>query len=160
MLNKKMKGMSEMFFSMETIKMMKVNRTILLLLFMLFATAASQAQMRQVTTYYNKLVYDYEYVDIKPQFPGGERSMINFINETREYPYNAYHRRIQGRVLCSFIVGTDGKLFNIEVIKGSGDETLDREAMRVISKMPKWTVGRNANSKVNVRCILPISFRL
>ena len=106
------------------------------------------------------VVYEYESVDTRPQFPGGERSMINFINETREYPYNAYHRHIQGRVLCSFVVGTDGKLFNIQVIRSSGDETLDREAMRVISKMPRWSVGKIENTKVNVRCILPIAFRL
>jgi len=141
-------------------KMMKGSRSILLFFFLLIASAALQAQVRQVTTYYNMLVYDYEYVDIKPKFPGGERRMINFINETREYPYNAYRNHIQGRVLCSFIVGTDGKIFNIEVIRGSGDDTLDREALRVISKMPKWSPGKNENSKVNVRCILPIAFRL
>ena len=105
-------------------------------------------------------VYDYDNVDIRPQFPGGETSMINFINETREYPYNAYHNHVQGRVLCSFIVGTDGKLFNIQVIRSSGDQTLDREAMRVISKMPRWTAGKMSNTKVNVRCTLPIAFRL
>ena len=109
---------------------------------------------------YNMLVYDYETVDVRPQFPGGERSMINFINDTREYPYDAYHNHIQGRVLCSFVVGTDGKLFDIQVLCGSGDESLDREAMRVISKMPPWSAGMVSNSKVNVRCIIPIAFRL
>lgn len=130
---------------------------------------ASAQHMRNVTTCnplspnksgYNMLVYDYESVDVRPQFPGGERSMINFINETREYPYDAYHNHIQGRVLCSFVVGTDGKLFDIQVIQGSGDESLDREAMRVISKMPSWTVGMVRNAKVNVQCIIPIAFRL
>ena len=130
---------------------------------------ASAQHMRNVTTCnplspnksgYNMLVYDYESVDVRPQFPGGERSMINFINETREYPYDAYHNRIQGRVLCSFVVGTDGKLFDIQVIQGSGDDSLDREAMRVISKMPPWTVGMVRNSKVNVQCVIPIAFRL
>ncbi len=130
---------------------------------------ASAQHMRNVTACnplspnksgYNMLVYDYESVDVRPQFPGGERSMINFINETREYPYDAYHNHIQGRVLCSFVVGTDGKLFDIQVIQGSGDESLDREAMRVISKMPPWTVGMVRNAKVNVQCIIPIAFRL
>ena len=151
---------------------MKLSRLSFTLLFIALGTLLidATAQIRRdVTTCnplsrnksgYNVQVYDYEYVDVRPQFPGGERSMINFINETREYPYNAYHRHIQGRVLCSFIVGTDGKLFNIQVIRSSGDETLDREAMRVISKMPKWSVGKIQNSKVNVRCVLPIAFRL
>lgn len=86
--------------------------------------------------------------------------MINFINETREYPYDAYHNHVQGRVLCSFVVGADGKLFDIQVIQGSGDDSLDREAMRVISKMPKWKAGMVGTSKVNVLCIIPIAFRL
>lgn len=148
---------------------MKFYRFLLIFVLLLGASTATNAQLRDVTTCnplspnksgYNMVVYEYESVDTRPQFPGGERSMINFINETREYPYNAYHRHIQGRVLCSFVVGTDGKLFNIQVIRSSGDETLDREAMRVISKMPRWSVGKIENTKVNVRCILPIAFRL
>jgi TonB family protein len=151
---------------------MKISRLSLSLLFVGLSALlidASAQHMRNVTTCnplspnksgYNMLVYDYESVDVRPQFPGGERSMINFINETREYPYDAYHNRIQGRVLCSFVVGTDGKLFDIQVIQGSGDDSLDREAMRVISKMPPWTVGMVRNSKVNVQCVIPIAFRL
>lgn len=151
---------------------MKISRLSLSLLLVGLSALlidASAQHMRNVTTCnplspnksgYNMLVYDYESVDVRPQFPGGERSMINFINETREYPYDAYHNHIQGRVLCSFVVGTDGKLFDIQVIQGSGDDSLDREAMRVISKMPPWTVGMVRNSKVNVQCVIPIAFRL
>ena len=149
---------------------MKFKRSILALLFLVLVAAAGNAQLRrEVTTVnplspnksgYNIVVYDYELVDIKPKFPGGERSMINFINETREYPYNAYRQHIQGRVLCSFIVGVDGKLCKIQVERSSGDETLDREAMRVISKMPRWSPGKIESTKVNVRCYLPITFRL
>jgi len=149
---------------------MKFERSILALLFLVLVAAAGNAQLRrEVTTVnplspnksgYNIVVYDYELVDIKPKFPGGERSMINFINETREYPYNAYRQHIQGRVLCSFIVGVDGKLCKIQVERSSGDETLDREAMRVISKMPRWSPGKIESTKVNVRCYLPITFRL
>ena len=151
---------------------MKLSRLSLLLLLVvlgsLFVDATAQVR-RDVTTCnplsrkksgYNVQVYDYEAVDVRPQFPGGERSMINFINETREYPYDAYHNHIQGRVLCSFVVGADGKLFDIQVIQGSGDDSLDREAMRVISKMPKWKAGMVGSSRVNVLCVIPIAFRL
>ncbi|MBQ9586101.1 MAG: energy transducer TonB [Muribaculaceae bacterium] len=141
--------------------MMKFNRLTFTLTLMLLATIVANAQQRRnVTSGYNKVVYEYESVDIRPQFPGGETGLINFINETREYPYNAYRDHIQGRVLCSFIVGTDGKLFDIQVIRSSGNESLDREAMRVISRMPRWSVGKVSNTKVNVRCVLPIAFRL
>ena len=105
-------------------------------------------------------VYDYDYVDVRPQFPGGERGLINFINDTREYPYDAYVNRIQGRVLCSFIVHPDGKISHIEVLRGAADETLNEEALRVISLMPRWSPGKLGNAKVYVRCVLPIPFRL
>lgn len=140
---------------------MKFNRLTFTLTLMLLTTIMANAQQRRnVTSGYNTLIYEYESVDTRPQFPGGETGLINFINETREYPYNAYRNHIQGRVLCSFIVGTDGKLFDIQVIRSSGNESLDREAMRVISKMPRWVVGKVGNTKVNVRCVLPIAFRL
>ena len=128
------------------------------------------AQVRHVTTVnplspshspYNAIeVYEYDYVDVQPQFPGGEHGLINFINQTREYPYNAYKNRIQGRVLCSFIVGTDGKVSDIRIIRGTQDESLNREAMRVISEMPKWKAGKVGGQAVAVRCVLPIAFRL
>ena len=105
-------------------------------------------------------VYEYDYVDIQPQFPGGERGLINFVNKTREYPYHAYKKGIEGRVLCSFIVGTNGKLSDIRVIRSAGDESLDREAIRVIGKMPKWSVGKVGDHAVPVRVVLPIAFRL
>lgn len=124
------------------------------------------AQVRHVTTV-NPMskqsymeVYEYDYVDIQPQFPGGERGLINFVNKTREYPYHAYKKGIEGRVLCSFIVGTNGKVSDIRVIRGAGDESLDREAIRVISKMPKWSVGKVGDHAVPVRVVLPIAFRL
>ena len=140
---------------------MKFNRLTFTLTLMLLATIVANAQQRRnVTSGYNKIVYEYESVDIRPQFPGGETGLINFINETREYPYNAYRDHIQGRVLCSFIVGTDGRVSDVRVIRSAGDESLNREAIRVISKMPKWSVGKVADHAVPVRVVLPIAFRL
>ena len=132
----------------------------------LCAVLPMASQVRHVTTV-NPMskqsyleVYEFDYVDIQPQFPGGERGLINFVNKTREYPYVAYKKGIQGRVLCSFIVGTDGRVSDVRVIRGAGDDTLDREAIRVIGKMPRWSVGKVGNHAVPVRVVLPISFRL
>ena len=132
----------------------------------LTAVLPSVAQVRHVTTV-NPMskqsymeVYEYDYVDIQPQFPGGERGLINFVNKTREYPYHAYKKRIEGRVLCSFIVGTNGKVSDVRVIRGAADESLNREAIRVISKMPRWSVGKVGDHAVPVRVVLPIAFRL
>lgn len=134
----------------------------------LLAALPVAAQVRHVTTV-NPLspsqqgyqeVYEFDYVDVQPQFPGGERGLINFINQTREYPYHAYQQRIQGRVLCSFIVGTDGKVSHVRIVRSAGNEALDREAMRVIGEMPRWTVGKVAGKAVPVRCVIPVAFRL
>ena len=146
--------------------MLKLLRIGFLTLLTLGAVLPMAAQVRHVTTV-NPMskqsymeVYEFDYVDIQPQFPGGERGLINFINKTREYPYHAYKKRIEGRVLCSFIVGTDGKVSDVRVIRGAGDDSLDREAIRVIGKMPKWSVGKVGNHAVPVRVVLPIAFRL
>lgn len=147
--------------------MKKVINTCILSLCCLMSLPAL-AQVHRVTTV-NPLspgktqyidVYEYDYVDVRPQFPGGERGLINFINQTREYPYDAYVNRVEGRVLCSFIVHPDGSLSHIEVLRGAGDETLNREALRVIGEMPRWQPGKIGNSRVAVRCVLPIPFRL
>ncbi len=146
--------------------MIKRIRVGLSFVVMLMAVLPTVAQVRHVTTV-NPMskqsymeVYEFDYVDIQPQFPGGERGLINFINKHREYPYEAYKKRIQGRVLCSFIVGTNGKVSDVRVIRGAGDESLNREAIRVISKMPKWSVGKVGDHAVPVRVVLPIAFRL
>ncbi len=146
--------------------MIRQLRLGLLTLLTMMTVLPMAAQVRHVTTV-NPMskqsymeVYEFDYVDIQPQFPGGERGLINFINKNREYPYHAYKKRIQGRVLCSFIVGIDGKVTDARVIRGAGDESLDREAIRVISKMPKWSIGKVGNHAVPVRVVLPINFRL
>lgn len=146
--------------------MLKYLRLGFMTLLTLTAVLPMAAQVRHVTTV-NPMtkqsyieVYEFDYVDIQPQFPGGERGLINFINKTREYPYHAYKKRIQGRVLCSFIVGTDGRVNDIRVIRGAGDESLNREAIRVIGEMPRWSVGKVGNHAVPVRVVLPIAFRL
>ncbi len=146
------------------------KRVNILLVLVAVASLVAWSQVRHVTTVnpmspnrspYDAIeVYEFDYVDVQPQFPGGEHGLINFINKTREYPYHAYKNRVQGRVLCSFIIGTDGKVSNIRVIRGSQDETLNREAMRVISEMPRWKAGKVDGQAVAVRCVLPIAFRL
>lgn len=151
---------------MYNLPMLKLLRFGLLTLLTLTAVLPLAAQVRHVTTVnpmskqsYTE-VYEFEYVDIQPQFPGGERGLINFINRTREYPYHAYKKGIQGRVLCSFVVGVDGKVSDVRVLRGSGDESLNKEAVRVIGKMPKWSVGKIGDHAVPVRMVLPINFRL
>ncbi len=86
--------------------------------------------------------------------------MLNYISETREYPYEAYKNKVEGRVFCTFIINTDGSVSNISIMRGAEDEQLNREALRVISMMPKWKAGKVNNKPVPVRCYLPIAFHL
>lgn len=103
-------------------------------------------------------VFEYDYVDIKPEFPGGGNSLINFINSNRQYPEEAYHKGIEGRVTCAFIVHPDGKISHIQVLRGV-EPSLNHEAMRIVSSMPDWIPGRFNDQAVPVRVICCIPFR-
>lgn len=134
----------------------------------LFSGVHTHAQTRRIITFHTIQygtqtidieAYLNEAVDEQPHFPGGDGAMLKFINRERNYPSEAYHAGIQGRVLCSFIVGTDGTISNIEVLRGVED-SLNKEAVRIISRMPKWVAGKIGDTNVPVYCILPIPFRL
>lgn len=103
-------------------------------------------------------VYEYESVDVQPSFPGGDAEMLRYINRERRYPGQAYRRGVEGRVLCSFVVNKDGSISHVSVIKGV-EESLNREAVRIVSNMPAWDAGMIDKNPVPVYCILPISFR-
>lgn len=103
-------------------------------------------------------VYDCASVDREPEFPGGDCAMIRFIDHERRYPAKAYRAGVEGRVLCSFVVGEDGAISHVAVVR-SVEESLDREAVRVISQMPRWDAGRLGGQRVPVLCLLPIAFR-
>lgn len=103
-------------------------------------------------------VYEYDYVTEKPVFPGGDSQLMKFINETREYPRSAYERGIQGRVTCSFVVNADGTVSHISVIRGV-EPSLNREAIRILSKMPGWTPGRLDGQAVPTRVVWSVPFR-
>lgn len=103
-------------------------------------------------------VYEYDYVSEKPTFPGGDRNLMTFINATREYPMEAYRKGIQGRVTCAFVVNIDGSVSHIKVLKGV-EPSLNKEAVRVLGKMPEWTPGKHDGKIVPVRVIWSVPFR-
>ena len=98
-------------------------------------------------------------VEKNPEFPGGDVARLRFLTDNIKYPVVAQENGIQGRVTCQFVVNTDGTIVDIEVVRGV-DPSLDREAMRVISIMPKWTPGEQRGKPVRVRFTLPVQFRL
>ena len=76
-----------------------------------------------------------------------------------EGPRRAYSQGVEGRVVCGFIVNPDGAISHVSVVRGVNDE-LNREAVRVISSMPRWEPGVRDGAKVPVYCCLTIPFRL
>ncbi len=105
-----------------------------------------------------KEVFEYDFVQEKPSFPGGDSKLIGFINDTRCYPADAYKKGVQGRVTCAFIVNADGSVSDIKVLKGV-EPSLNREALRIFSLMPEWIPGKIDGRPVPVRVIRSIPFR-
>lgn len=98
-------------------------------------------------------------VEKAPEFPGGLEALNRFLVRNIKYPLLAQENGIQGRVVCQFVVNTDGSIVDIEVVRGV-EESLDKEAVRVIKSMPKWVPGRHGGKAVRVKFTQNIRFKL
>jgi len=98
-------------------------------------------------------------VEQVPFFPGGVDAFMQFLAKNIQYPEEARDKNVQGRVIISFIVETDGTLTNFKVVRSVGSGT-DEEAVRVLAMSPKWSPGLQNGHKVRVAYSVPISFTL
>lgn len=98
-------------------------------------------------------------VEIMPEFPGGIAALHAYLSENIEYPRMAREAGISGIVYLSFVVGADGKLSDIIVLRGVGGGCTE-EAIRVVKAMPAWKPGIQRSKAVKVKMTLPISFKL
>lgn len=101
----------------------------------------------------------YDVVEQMPSFPGGISGLKTYLNQNIRYPAEAQETCAQGRVVVSFVVGKDGHISDVTVLR-SVDPSLDKEAVRVIRNMPRWTPGKQGGEPVRVRYNVPVSFRL
>ena len=101
----------------------------------------------------------HSYVEVMPQFPGGEIALMKWLQDNMTYPTIAAETGIQGRVVVRFVVTPDGSIDDVTVVKGL-DPSCDKEAARVVKKMPKWTPGKQNGNPVYVYYSLPVVFRL
>ena len=101
----------------------------------------------------------FEIVEQPPSFPGGEAAMYEWLSKNINYPVIAQENNIQGRVTCQFVVGRNGEIEDVKVVRGV-DASLDKEAIRVIRSMPKWIPGKQGGNAVKVRYTLPVQFKL
>lgn len=98
-------------------------------------------------------------VEDMPEFPGGQGEMMKYLRKNVKYPPLAKDAGIQGRVFVTFVVGKDGQVTDVKVMKGIG-YGCDEEALRVVEKMPAWKPGKQRGKAVKVQFNLPITFRL
>ena len=101
----------------------------------------------------------YEVVEEKPEYPGGMGELSKLLSSNLKYPLIPFENGIQGEVLVQFIVNKEGNVEEVTVFKGV-DPYLDAEALRVIKMMPKWKPGKHEGKEVNVKCTIPVGFRL
>ena len=101
----------------------------------------------------------FDVVEQMPSYPGGMGALMQYLSSNIKYPAIAEENGIQGRVICTFVVERDGSITDVRIAK-SVDPSLDKEAMRVVSKMPKWIPGKQNGSAVRVKYTLPVTFRL
>ena len=101
----------------------------------------------------------FDVVEEQPSFPGGPAAMMQWLRDNIKYPVVAAENGIEGRVIVQFVVSKTGSISDVRVARGV-DPSLDREAIRVVSSMPKWTPGKQNGTTVNVRYTLPVTFKL
>jgi protein TonB len=101
----------------------------------------------------------FQVVETMPSFPGGDADLFKFLSTNVKYPVIAQENGIQGRVICQFVVNKDGTIVDVEVVR-SVDPSLDKEAIRVIKSMPKWSPGKQRGKPVRVKYTLPVNFKL
>jgi protein TonB len=101
----------------------------------------------------------FDVVEQMPEFPGGQAALLKWISDNIKYPAIAEENGIQGRVVCTFVVERDGSVTDVQVAR-SIDPSLDKEAVRVLKKMPHWIPGKQNGSAVRVKYTVPVTFRL
>jgi TonB family protein len=95
----------------------------------------------------------------KPQFPGGEKALVDFLSNTIRYPEEAQKQKWEGKTLVAFSVNEDGSITNARVLKSSW-LVLDNEALRVVRMMPKWIPATENGITKREMVVLPIVFDL
>ena len=101
----------------------------------------------------------YDVVEQMPSFPGGQKKMLDYLEQNTCYPVIAEENGILGRVVVTFVVEKDGSIDNVKIARGV-HPSLDEEAARVVKRMPKWNPGKQDGKAVRTRYIIPVDFRL
>ncbi len=101
----------------------------------------------------------FQAVEQAAEFPGGTAALMKWLSNNIRYPETAQANDVQGRVIVKFVVEKDGSIGQATILKGV-DKDLDKEALRVVKKMPKWQPGKNNGVAVRSYFNLPVTFKL
>ena len=113
----------------------------------------------EVVEYESKYEGVFIHYELQPEFPGGVKALMEYVEANIRYPQEVKERGIQGRVIVRFIVEEDGTLTGEQVIKPV-DPQLDAEAIRIARSMPKWKPGEIRGKPTRMRFSFPVTFRL
>ena len=101
----------------------------------------------------------FDAVEEMPKFKGGDRAMLEYLMMNVKYPESAVKAKQQGNAIVGFVVGKDGTVSDVHIVKSTGYDVLDNEAMRVVKSMPAWEPGKQKGKHVNVKYNVPIRFK-
>ena len=108
-------------------------------------------------------IWDGDYGEIMPQYPGGDGALLDYIKKNLRYPQEAKNKGIQGRVIVRFIIETDGSISDVKVVKPV-DSLLNNEAVRIVKSMPRWKPGglmsKGKTELKRIKYTIPINFKL
>jgi TonB family protein len=101
------------------------------------------------------------YAEVMPEFPGGMKEMLKFINQNLVYPQEFIETDFLGRIFVQFVVTKTGEIEKVSIAKGIDSISgLNQAAIRLVKQMPKWTPGINKGKEVNVKMVIPIRIEL
>ena len=104
--------------------------------------------------------FNFHTVEDLPKFPGGAVELMKWLTKNLRYPQDAQRNKKEGKVVVQFIVNKDGTMSDLKVVKSAQYASLDREALRVMRLMPKWTPGVQNDKPCRTMVCIPVVFKL
>ncbi|MBQ8365712.1 MAG: energy transducer TonB [Bacteroidaceae bacterium] len=118
----------------------------------------SNGHTSSMRAYHNEPIYTT--ADVMPEFAGGEDSLFDYIKQAIKYPKKCREANIEGCTSVIFVVTSKGKVKDVRVRESSGNKKLDKEAVRVIRKMPQLAPAKLNNENVSVMLTVPVKFKI
>jgi periplasmic protein TonB len=128
-----------------------MKKLILILLFLITAGVANAQTNDTAKTVSKDTTKKFMPVEVEPSFPGGFEKLFMYFADHEKADGN------EGKVRVSFVVEKDGSVSDIKIIQSLSDSA-DKEAIRLVSQMPKWNPGMQGGRPVRVQYNLPINF--